>query len=172
MLRGLREHQAGLSTRVLRQRLGIVGGDGAVAAGGSEAEHSSSKAAELLWATVRPDAAGTPFTEWDLLHRVDAAVSHALRSHPAIQELLDIAKVLGALLGTGDGRALYRGVQVQMGGARTRAVPDQGGNRKMVALAASIRYAAENLHAVHGSLHARLGLARDRGWIADAAPFY
>ena len=39
-------------------------------------------------------------------------------------------------------------------------VPDQGGTRKLVAITASIEYVADNLAAVHGAMHARLGGAR------------
>ena len=163
-------HPGRWTRAALRRQLAIVGGDGAISAGGPEARRASTGAAEKLWTEVMtPDggdplaagvsAAATPCVEWDLFHRVDAAVTNAARSHPAVEEVLSVARTLGALFGTGEGRALYRNSQEALGLAR-RVVPDQGGTRKLVAITASIEYVADNLAAVHGAMHARLGGAR------------
>lgn len=45
-----------MSTRNLRARLAVVGGDGAVVRGGEEARHSSSGAADLLWQRLHPNS--------------------------------------------------------------------------------------------------------------------
>ena len=137
----------------------LGGGDGAITGGGVEAKHSSTKAAELLWTNVMGDAGGPPCTEWDLFHRVDAALSQVMRAHAAIEEVMDVARTLGALFGTGGGRVLYRSTQKAIGSSQ-RVMPDQGGTRKIVAIAMSLDYVVQNLPAVTAAMHARLGLAR------------
>ena len=138
-----------------------MGGDGAVAAGGEHARHSSTGAAEKVWSAVRPDYDGS-CTEWGLFHRIDSAVDHTLKSQSSLVELIDLSREMGQLFATGDGRALYRGVQAQMGGTR-KVVPDQGGTRSAVAIAKSIEYVTENLEALHVAMHARQGGASGRG---------
>ena len=157
----LQDHPAGLSRAVLRQRLSIVGGDGAIVGGGVDAKHSSTKAAELFWENIMGAAGGPPCTEWDLFHRVDAALSLVMRNHAAIAEVLDVGRSLGALFGTGDGRVLFRSTQKAIGSSQ-RVLPDQGGTRKIVAVAGSVDYIVTNLPALIASMHARLGLARSR----------
>ena len=157
----LRTHPARLSASVLRRRLSIVGGDGAVVAGGAEAKHASTRSAEKFWGRIMGESGAPPCTEWDLFHRADAAVAGTMRSHPAVEEIMDVAKALGALFGTGDGRALYRSAQHALAESSRRVIPDQGGTRKIVAIANSIQHVVQHLAAVHGSMHARLGLARD-----------
>ena len=48
-----------------------------------------------------------------------------MKSHPAAQEFMDVAKAVGALFGVGDGRALFRGTQAALGAPR-RVLPDHG----------------------------------------------
>ena len=161
VLRSLRDHPARLSAAMLRRRLSVVGGDGAVCAGGPEARHASTGAAEKLWSRVNDgNPLNIPCTEWDLFHRVDAAFSNAMRAHAGVSEIMDVGKALGALFAVGDGRALYRSAQAAIGAASRRVVPDQGGTRKVVAIASSIQYVTRNLEAIHAGIHARLGLAR------------
>ena len=45
-------------------------------------------------------------------------------------------------------------------GSSRRVMPDQGGTRKVVAIAMSLDYVVPNLPAVTAAMHARLGLAR------------
>ena len=119
VLRSLQGHPGRLSPAVLRSRLSVVGGDGAVAAGGADAQHGSTGAAEKLWSAVMAgtsgvsaDVAAAACTEWDLFHRVDAALSRTMKDDAAIMEIMDLARALGALFATGDGRALYRSTQL------------------------------------------------------------
>ena len=78
VLGSLRSHPAKLSQAVLRSRLSVIGGDGAVCIGGAEHWHQSTSAAEKLWSAVVSDAPDTPCTEWDLFHRMDAALSSTM----------------------------------------------------------------------------------------------
>ena len=104
VLQTLANHPARLSLAKLRQCLSIVGGDGAVAAGGADAMHSSTGAAEKVWSTVRPDV-DVSCSEWGLFHRIDAAVDRTLRCQPALVELIELSRQMGQLFATGDGRA-------------------------------------------------------------------
>ena len=63
VLRSLEEHPVRLSPAVLRMRVSIAGGDGAVCAGGSQAEHGIAAAAEKLWSFMVADAPHAPCTE-------------------------------------------------------------------------------------------------------------
>jgi len=160
VLRSLQVHLARLSRALLRQRLAIVGGDGAVCGGGAGARHSSTQAAERLWeAAFGAEGTRVSCCEWDLFHRVDAAVAGTMRSHAGVAEVLEVARGLGALFASGDGRAIFRATQAALG-APQRAMPDQGGTRKIVSLANSIEFVVGHLAAVHGSMHARMGMAR------------
>ena len=101
VLRALARHPARLAIPVLRTRLRLVAGDGAICQGGVDALHSSTKSAEALWAEVfgsEPDAP-PPCTEWDLFHRVDAAVGHALKAHRACVEYTEVARACGVSRG-------------------------------------------------------------------------
>ena len=82
-----------------------------------------------------------------MFHRVDAALSQVMRAHAAIEEVTDVARTLGALFGTGDGRVVYRSTQKAIG-ASQRVMPEQGGTRKIVAIALSLEYVVQNLLAV------------------------
>eukprot|EP00435_Cladocopium_sp_Y103_P070148 s418_g34.t1 len=56
----LEEHPAHLTVQSLRARLvSVISGDGAVAAGGPAAKHSSSKTCELIWMALYPPEAST-----------------------------------------------------------------------------------------------------------------
>ena len=74
---------------------------------------------------------------------MDAALSQVMRAHAAIEEVMDVARTLGALFGTGDGRVLYRSTQKAIGSSQ-RVMPDQGGTRKIVAIAMSLDYVVQN----------------------------
>ncbi len=60
-----------------------------------------------------------------MFHRVDIAVATTVRSHAAAQDIMGVAKAMGALFGTGEWRALFRGTQAALGAPR-RVLPDQG----------------------------------------------
>ena len=60
VLKALAGHPAQLTQAALRRRLSIVGGDGAVTAGGPEARHQSTGAAEKLWSRVMTSPAAGP----------------------------------------------------------------------------------------------------------------
>ena len=63
-------------------------------------------------------------------------------------EIFDIARVMGALFGTRDGRVMLRATQDLIGQKRLR-VPDQGGTRKVVALAHTVDHLLRNMRAFH-----------------------
>lgn len=63
--------------------------------------------------------------EWDLFHRLDIAVRRALAVLAAAVELFDICKVMNALFGVGDGRAVLRATAA-LAGESSRRVADQG----------------------------------------------
>jgi hypothetical protein len=158
LLRAFENHPAQLDKHKLASRLAAVGADGAATKGGENAQHSGSGASEMLWSAVHPNAkAGScPAVEWDLFHRVDLAASKAIEACPAAVEIFDIARVMGALFGTGDGRVMLRATQDLIGQKRLR-VPDQGGTRKVVALAHTVDHLLRNMQAFHAALHARRG---------------
>ena len=59
VLKALADHPSRLTRAALRRRLSIVGGDGAISAGGPEANHSPTKAAENMRSRVMtPPTAG------------------------------------------------------------------------------------------------------------------
>ena len=78
-----------------------------------------------------------PAVEWDLFRRVDSAASMAMEACPAAVEIFDIARVMGALFGTGDGSVMLR------------AAHDQGGTHKVVALAQTVDHLLLNMRAFH-----------------------
>lgn len=103
--------QGGLPQSRLRSSLVTVGGDGAMAEGGPDRKHSSTRACSLLYEEVFPDL---PFdlTWWDLFHRGEVGGSWALRSSASALEIFDIAQVMVQLFGVGSGRVILRGVAV------------------------------------------------------------
>jgi len=161
MLRALARHPARLTIPALRKRLRLVAGDGAVCKGGVDAAHPSTGSGEGLWADVfgSGSTAPPPCTEWDLFHRLDAAVSHVMKAHKACVEYTDVARQCGAFFGSGDGRTLYRCVGIAVTGGSS-AYQNQGGTRMIVAITRSIDYVTENLRRLTGGMRARLGLAR------------
>ena len=113
---------------VLRARLALVGGDGAVCAGGENARHSSSGAAELIFSTVHPDEPA--MTDWDAFHRDDLAVSRAIKRTAAAKRLYDVSAALHSAFGVSEGRSILRSV----GAALDEPVLEQrkfGGARKV-----------------------------------------
>ena len=141
----LSQHPGRFSTAVLRARLAAVAADGAGSRGGEDSQHASTSAAELFWRHIHPhaDRQLSPPTDWDMFH-------------PSALEIFDIARVLGSLFGVGDGRVIYRATADQIG-ARPFRVPDQGGSRKVVALANTIEHLLKTMKTFHASLHARVG---------------
>ncbi len=69
----LKERPLGITSRRLRAGLVAVGGDGQLAAGGPQAKHSSTKAAEILWKSVHP-ASMLLASYWDSYHRGETAM--------------------------------------------------------------------------------------------------
>ena len=135
ILKTLAEHPAALSQKALQSRLAVVGSDGAATTGGPDSLHSSTKGSELIWAAVHPGLA--PLAEWDLFHRIDLGTTKAIADNTAALEVFDVARALGQLCGTGDGRVIYRAAAATVGAKHLR-VPDQGGTRKVVALTRTV----------------------------------
>ena len=156
LLRAFQDHPAQLDMHKLASRLAAIGADGAATKGGENAQHGGTGASEMLWSAVHPTAKADscPAVEWDLFHRVDLAASKAIEACPAAVEIFDIARVMGALFGTGDGRVMLRATQDLIGQKRLR-VPDQGGTRKVVALAHTVDHLLRSMRAFHAAMHAR-----------------
>ena len=56
MIASMASHPAGWSLKVLRSRMAVVCGDGALCEGGPDHRHSSTSAAEKFWRTLYPTA--------------------------------------------------------------------------------------------------------------------
>ena len=72
MLEIFSDHPAAMTMPVLRARLAMVDGDGAIVRGGPRHRHNGSGAAESLWSSVHPESADGSLlvcTRWDDFHR-------------------------------------------------------------------------------------------------------
>lgn len=160
LFNALEVHPARLDKSCLRARLAAIGSDGAAARGGPDSHHGTTGASERFWEAVHASGA-PPAAEWDLFHRIDAGTSKAVSCSPAALEIFDIARILGQLFGVGDGRVIFRAAAAAVGAKHLR-VPDQGGSRKVVALARCVSRLLESLPAYQAGLHARRGQAESR----------
>ena len=160
MLKHLAEHPAALSQKVLQSRLAVVGSDGAATKGGPDSIHSSTKGSELLWDAVYPGLA--PICDWDLFHRIDLGTTKAIADNKAALEVFDVARALGQLFGVGDGRVIYRAAAAAVGAKHIR-VPDQGGTRKVVALARTVESLLRSLKSYQVCGARRLATTRTKG---------
>ena len=71
------------------------------------ARHKSTKAGELFWQQIFEGVPAMGIgTEWDLFHRLDIACRRSIAAVPAALEVFDVCKIMGALFGVGDGRAV------------------------------------------------------------------
>ena len=98
-------------------------------------------------------------TEWDLFHRIDRAVGRAIEDTPAAAAMFDVSRVMGSLFGIGDGRVILRSAAEAIG-ERRYSVPDQGGTRKVVALANTVEHLIKMHRTLHAAMHARIGQSR------------
>ena len=152
-----------MDRRALVARFALGGGDGAVSIGGEDHRHSCSQAAKLFAKSLfRIGAPGVPAgaqvlipTDWGLFHRIDIAVKHAMGKHPAVKEVLDVARAMGGLFGVGDGRVVLRSA-AQLLGDVAKVTPDQSGTRKIVALVRTVTYLIDNFCHLHAGMHARI----------------
>ena len=161
------EHPGRFTKKVLRARLALASSDGAGAKGGENAEHRSTGTAELFWKNLHPNEDHEDFmpTDWDLFHRICLAIEKAIEDSPCATEIFDVGKVLGSLFGVGDGRVIYRAAADAIGARRFR-VPDQGGSRKVVALASTVEHLLKTQKNFHTAMHARIAQsegAKSRG---------
>ena len=156
ILQVLAEHPGHFTTSKLRARLAAVGGDGAACQGGEDSVHGSAGVCEILCEKVHPSLPA--LTDWDLFHRINIAVVKAVDDTPCAAEVFEVALSLASLFGVGDGRVIYRAVADEIGEKCLR-VPDQGGSRKVVALAATVGHLVKNLKSFIAGLHARIGQA-------------
>ena len=93
--------------------------------------------------------------EWELFHRVSLVFDKTIADIPCACEIFEVSQSLGALFGVGDGRVILRGAADQIGARRSR-VPDQGGTRKVIALANTIEHLLNNQKTFHAAMHARI----------------
>ena len=70
---------------------------------------------------------------------------------PCVCEIFEVSQSLGALFGVGDGRVILRGAADQIGEKRSR-VPDQGGSRKVIALANTIEHLLNYQKTFHAAI--------------------
>ena len=96
--------------------------------------------------------------DWELFHRVSLAFEKTIADIPCACEIFEVSQSLGALFGVGDGRVILRGAADQIGEKRSR-VPDQGGSRKVIALANTIEHLLNNQKTFHAAMHARIAQA-------------
>jgi hypothetical protein len=132
----------GARKSVLRARLSLVGGDGAVVSGGPDRKNMGTGAAEILWREVHPTSEagddeelldhGLPVktrirtktaddsrlhfcTEWDKYHREDIGLLRAVKRSPMASELYDLCAILDAMFHMGDGKQLLRAAATSLG---------------------------------------------------------
>lgn len=91
----LTESPLDIRSQRLRASLVAVGGDGQLTAGGPQAKHSSTKAAEILWKSVHP-ASTLVAAYWDSFHRGETAMRWSSR-HPMAMEIFDVYKGMNAM---------------------------------------------------------------------------
>ena len=99
--------------------------------------------------------------EWELFHRVSLVFERTIADIPCACEIFEVAKSLGALFGVGDGRVILRGAADQIGERRSR-VPNQGGSRKVVALANTIEHLLNNQKTFRAAMHARIAQSESK----------
>lgn len=107
VLQALRRHPARWNEQVLRARLALIAGDGAMVQGGERSRHSSTNAAKKMFETIF-GFASEAWVEWDAFHRADLAYSRAVAQSSSLMEVYDVTACLDNFLSIGDGRALYR----------------------------------------------------------------
>ena len=109
----IRDKPLNLNTWRLTQRLIALGGDGQVTKGGPDAQHESTGACELLWASIHEPSSLTA-TYWDTYHLKEAAIKLSLK-HVCADEVLSMYKLMNSLFGVGDGRIIARNVAAIIG---------------------------------------------------------
>ena len=137
--------------------------DGAGTHGGEDAQHKSTGAAELFWKSLHPNHApeGNMPVEWELFHCVSLVFDKTIADIPCACEIFEVLQSIGALFGVGDGRVILRGAADQIGERRSR-VPDQGGSRKVIALANTIEHLLNNQKTFHAAMHARIAQSESK----------
>ena len=92
--------------------------------------------------------------EWELFHCVSLVFDKTIADIPCACEIFEVLQSIGALFGVGDGRVILRGAADQIGEKRSR-VPDQGGSRKVSALANTIEHLQQpkNFSCCHACSH-------------------
>eukprot|EP00439_Symbiodinium_sp_Y106_P058011 s4012_g8.t1 len=153
-LEAFEQHAGQYGREQLRSRLALVGGDGAVCAGGEDARHASSGAAELIFEAVHEHHA-PPMTDWDAFHRDDLAVSRAIKSTPAAKHLYDVVAALNSCFGMSEGRTILRAV----GATLDEHVQEQhrfGGTRKVGHMNEVPKNLIRNFKAIGVAIHTRM----------------
>ena len=146
----LASHPARLCADLCSRRLMAIGGDGAVAQGGPESRHSSTRAGSMVWQTFR---AGEPeFLIWDMFHREDICRKRAFRSVPLCVELFDVSAAMAQLYGTGQGRIVFRSTAAHID-CKALAVPALSGTRPTVSEPGAPGRLYANFRAYAASMH-------------------
>lgn len=159
LLTALEEHPASFTRFALRKRLAVVSGDGALVEGGADHRHSSTAAAEKVFATLWPEGGVPACTLWDPFHRSDIASFRAIRASPLAAKLFDVVKQLDYLFGQSEGVLLFRGV-AHLTDETPRALRAPGGTRKIVYLSGAPGNFIANYKLIRSSLWARIAWAR------------
>lgn len=159
--RALEEHPAHLTLAALRSRMvSVISGDGAVAAGGPEAKHSSSKTCELIWQLLYPDAGlSAMWTVWDPFHRAHCAFAAALSKMSIVQELYSLGRSMSANFGVHSGRVLFRSLAEELN-EPLHAVESGSGARKVYQLSRVAENLLLNFRLYNAGLHSKMQLKR------------
>ena len=159
--RALEEHPAHLTLAALRSRMvSVISGDGAVAAGGPQAKHSSSKTCELIWKLLYPEAGlSTSWTVWDPFHRAHCAFAAALSKMSIVQELYSLGRSMSANFGVHSGRVLFRSLAEELN-EPLYAVDSGSGARKVYQLSRVAENLLQNFRLYMAGLHSKIQLKR------------
>lgn len=159
--RALREHPMHLSLSALQARMvSVFSGDGAVAAGGPCAKHSSSRTCELLWEMVYPGSESkATWTVWDPFHRAHCAFSGALSKMGIIQELYSLGRSMNSNFGVHSGRVLFRSLAEELH-EPLHAVDTGSGARKVYELSRVAQNLIKNFRLYMAGLHSKVQLKR------------
>ena len=149
-----------LSLAHLRARaVAMLGGDGAVTAGGPLQRHASTRAANFVADAIYPESVGQQNVVWDPFHRSEAAFKYALEQSEFGKELFAVARGMSQQFGFGCGRVLLRAVSGFLGdegGEQTPAAANMGGTRKGESLILVASNVLRNFRRYAIGLHARL----------------
>lgn len=153
VLQALRTHPARWNEQVLRARLALIAGDGAIVQGGERSRHSSTNAAKKMFEAIF-GFGSDPWVEWDAFHRCDLAYSRAVAQNSSMMEVYDVTACLDNFLSIGDGRTLYRSVCAMLDDPQVAL--RRAGTRKIGHLTQIAGHLISSYQSISLALHMRL----------------